>query len=54
MIDRGLESDFVPYKLTMRILFFLMSSVAQLEVELYIGRGVFLKKYIKPDFKENL
>ena len=27
-----------------------MSSVAQLEAEIYIGRGVFLKKIINPDF----
>ena len=47
MIDRGLKSDSAPYKLTMRIIcFFLMSSVAQLESEIYIERGVFLNKYI--------
>ena len=33
MIDRGLESDSAPYKL-------MMSSVAQLGAEIYIGRGV--------------
>ena len=49
MIDRGLESVSVPYKLAIRILlFFFMSSVAQLEAEIYIGRGVFLKKIINP------
>ena len=44
MIDRGLESDHEDSFV------FLMSSVAQLEAEIYIGRGVFLKKYINPVF----
>ena len=46
MIDRALESVSAPYKLAMRILlFFLMSSVAQLEAEIATGRGVFKKNY---------
>ena len=41
MIDSGLESDYEPYKLGI-LLFFLMSSVAQLEVEIstYFNEGV--------------
>ena len=50
MIVRALESVPAPYKLTMRIfLVFFMSSVAQLEAEIYIGRGYFEKNY-KPHF----
>ena len=48
MIDRGSGSDSPPSRLKMRIFFF-MSSVAQLEVEISIGRGLFEKKTINPD-----
>ena len=41
--DRALQSDSGPYKLAMRILFF-MSYVAQLEAK--IPTLIFLKKYI--------
>ena len=34
MIDRALESVSAPFKLAMRILLFLMSSVAQLEADI--------------------
>ena len=51
MIDRALERVSAQYKLAMRILlFFFKSSVAQLEAEIYIGRVVFLKKFINPVF----
>ena len=48
MIDRALESVSAPYKLAIRILlFFLMSSVAQLEAEIQKGpenlKIIFLK-----------
>ena len=50
MIDRALESVSAPYKLVMRILlFFLVSSVAQLEAEIstyfHVGGG-----YVGPPF----
>ena len=48
MIDRGLESDSAPYKLTIK--FFFMSYAAQLEAETSIWRWMFLKKYINPVF----
>ena len=50
MIDRALESVSAPYKLVMRILlFFLVSSVAQLEAKIstyfHVGGG-----YVVPPF----
>ena len=46
MRDRGLESDFAPYKLTMRILlFFLMSSVAKSQAEI-VTEGVLLRNMV--------
>ena len=35
MIDKALESIFVPYKLIMKIIIFFMSSVAQLEADIF-------------------
>ena len=52
MLDRALESVSDPYKLAIRILFFLMSSVAQLEAQIYIERGGIFKKNYKPRFFE--
>ena len=49
MIDRGLESDSAPYKLSIRIIFF-MSYAAQLEAEISIWRWMILKKIINPVF----